>query len=356
MMTSILEQTSLPLHLPFAKSIIRATIFHQFCGGETLSKTEKVIDKLEGLNTKTILDYGGEAGSKNLDFSKSAEQFIKAISFAAAKPSVFGISIKLTGLAPISLLEKISDNQTLSKKEQQAYESLLEKVHRISKTAAKHKVVVLIDAEESWIQKAIDDIVWILMRQYNTKEPIIFNTYQMYRHDRLAFIKESIQQAKKEKFLLGAKIVRGAYMDKERKRAKTLGYLSPIQVNKLATDKDFDAAVQLAFDHKENMATCIATHNEKSCQLMIKLLNEAQTIHPHISFCQLYGMSDHITFNLAKAGLLAAKYIPYGTINEVIPYLVRRAKENKSVSTEMSKEYQILKKEWNRRRTKQEKG
>ncbi len=343
---------ALKLHLPLTKTIIEATIFKQFIGGTSLEKCVSTIAKLELNNTATILDYGAEAKDTEADFIKTQEENLEAIHFAKAKKSVPIITVKVSGFARNELLERIQEGLSLNPIEQVEYDALIEKIEAICTAGEKDGVAIFIDAEESWIQNTIDQIATKMMQQYNRKKVIVYNTFQMYRKDRYAYLVNSYEESTQGNYLLGAKLVRGAYMEKERLRATDKGYPSPIQDTKEATDADFNKALTFCFDHYEQIGFCNATHNENSCQLLAQLIAEKQLEkqHPHFLFAQLYGMSDHITFNLSHAGYKAAKYVPYGSIDDVFPYLVRRAQENTAMQGEISREYNMIAKELLRRK------
>jgi len=339
------------LKIPFSEFLIKKTIFKQFCGGETILDCQRTIDKLYRFNTLTILDYGAEGKSTEEEFDAVMQENIRAIEMAASNNSVPVISIKVSGLIPYAILEKLQTKAPLSTGEQRTYQRMLERIEQICEAAYTHGVGVFIDAEESWIQIPIDDLALKLMEEYNSEKVIIYNTYQMYRHDKLAQIKKDHQRLRSKGALFGAKIVRGAYMEKERQRATDMGYASPIQPDKAATDRDFDEAMQYCFNHYEEIGFCCASHNMNSNMLLAGLIEKAgvEKNHAHLNFCQLYGMSDYISFNLSAAGFNVAKYVPYGPVSEVVPYLIRRAQENSSITGEMSRELSFIQKEMVRR-------
>jgi proline dehydrogenase len=347
-----LTQWALALRLP-VQTIIRHTIFQQFCGGTSLEDCKNTVEGLAKYNVKTVLDYGVEAKDKESDFDQTLAENIKAILYAAQqKGNIPIISSKISGLCRFALLEKVSTEKPLSTTENDEWQRARTRLENLCIEAADHDMAIFIDAEETWVQPAIDLLAMEMMRSYNQKKVAVYNTFQLYRHDRLAYLKESHEIAKKEGFLLGAKLVRGAYMEKERARAKEMNLPSPIQPNKEATDRDYDAALVYCIENRETIASCLASHNQKSNSLQADLMSE-QNIdknNPHLSFCQLYGMSDNLTFNLAKAGYQASKYMPYGAVREVIPYLLRRAQENSSVSGEVSRELGLIQKEQQRRK------
>ncbi len=341
---------SMKLGLPLSWAI-KPTVFRQFCGGETLAETQPVVDELAEQGIDSILDYGVEAKESEAEYDNAMHEHCQSIDFAAKNDHVRSISCKITGLARFGLLEKIHAKQPLTEAENEEYKRLRERVDTISQKAYETGVQVFYDAEETWIQHPIDALVNQMMRYYNKESAIIFNTHQLYRKDRLSYLKDCIDEAKNTGYILGAKLVRGAYMEKERQRAKRLGYASPICATKEETDQSYDQGLQACIDHYESVTTVVATHNEKSCQLAAQLIDENNMSrdHPHVFFSQLYGMAAHLTVNLAKEGYNATKYIPFGPVKEVIPYLIRRAEENSSVSGQLGRELSLVKEEMERR-------
>ncbi len=349
---SFLAILALKLRFPLTQFFIKNTIFNQFVGGENLLDCQKTIDLLDEYNTLTILDYGAEGKSKEEDFDKVMHENFKAIEMAASNSSVPVISIKVTGLASNEILEKMHAGADLTDDEKEAFERVYDRVEKICSKGHGLGVGIFIDAEETWIQKPIDDLALDMMRQFNKSKVIVYNTYQMYLTSKLEQLKTDHETALEESFFLGAKLVRGAYMDKERKRAIEMGYKSPVQPDKKSTDNQYDAAVVYCLDNYESIGFCSSTHNAESNLLQARLIEERglDKSHPNINFCQLYGMSDHITFNLVNAGFNVAKYVPYGPVKEVIPYLIRRAEENSSVTGEMSRELKLISEEVKRRK------
>ncbi|MFK7933576.1 MAG: proline dehydrogenase family protein [Saprospiraceae bacterium] len=339
------------MHLPFVTSIVKATIFDQFCGGTSLEKSVPKIEDLYNYGSQTILDYGAEGKETEEDFDGTMNEALKAARFAEAQASVPIIVTKISGMARHELLEAIQADEYYSPSLQEEYQRVLQRLHTICAYASERNVGVFFDAEETWIQDAIDQLVTMMMEKYNQERVIVYNTFQMYRHDRLKFLKKSHARAVAKGYMLGAKLVRGAYMDKERERAKEKGYPSPIQPDKAATDRDYNDAVRFVVANYEKIASCNASHNAESSLLQAQLITDKgiDRNHPHLNFCQLYGMSDHITFNLSKAGYNVAKYVPYGTVREVVPYLIRRAQENSSVTGDMTREHKLVLTEMKRR-------
>ncbi|GDX51662.1 proline dehydrogenase [Bacteroidota bacterium] len=339
------------LHLPI-NSIVKSTIFNHFCGGENLNESLLVINKLAKFNVGTILDYGVEGKQSDEDFDHAVEEFLKAIIFAGGNKNVPFLSLKITGIARLTLLEKIADKKSLSESETVEWNRVKGRMHRICKCAFDNGKSMMIDAEETWIQQPVDDLVEEMSRFYNKERAVVYNTIQHYRHDRLSFLEMSFKKAKAENYILALKLVRGAYMEKERARAIKMNYPSPINADKISTDKDYNAGVQFCLNNINDISVCVASHNENSNLLAAKFLIDKQLPHdhPNVHFSQLLGMSDHITFNLANAGFNVTKYVPYGPVKDVVPYLMRRAQENTSVSGQMGRELSLLKKELTRRK------
>lgn len=331
--------------------LIRITFFKHFCGGVSLEDSTKAVKHLLDLHTLTVLDFGAEGKVKEEDFDRTLAENLNAIKYASTNPGVSVISSKVTALASIEILEKYQAGQLTDEKEKQAFARAEARVDKLCKAAFQSGVAVFIDAEETWIQDTIDMLVKKMMERYNQEKIVVYHTYQLYRKDKLASLKEDHREAVNKGYILGAKLVRGAYMEKERDRAKAKKYPSPIQETKIDTDRDFDLAVQYCVDHYSEIASCTASHNQESNQLQARLISERGITkdHSHLSFCQLYGMSDHITFNLAKAGYNVSKYVPYGPVKDVIPYLIRRARENSAVTGEMSRELSLIVAELKRR-------
>lgn len=346
------------------KGIIRKTIFQQFVGGETLEKTSAVVNKLARFDVKVILDYGVEGKEGEANYDEATETFIKVIRYAATQANIPYMSVKMTGLARFNLLERLNEAanyqdvvkgklnlEELTTSEKEEWERVESRIDRICKEALSAKVGVLIDAEESWIQHPVDALVTKMMVKYNQSVPVIYNTAQLYRHDRLQFIKDNNEFALKNNYTNGMKLVRGAYMEKERERAEEMNYPDPINPDKNATDHEFNAAVEYCLNPVNNIYTVVGSHNEYSNKYAVELMEKygLKKNDARVYFSQLYGMSDNITFNLAKEGCNASKYLPFGPIKDVIPYLMRRAQENSSVSGQTGRELGLIKKEIQRR-------
>jgi proline dehydrogenase len=344
--------------LPIIDTLIRNTIFKQFVGGETLEETKPPAATLAKFNVQVILDYGVEGKEGEANFDHACEQFIKNIHYAATQPNIPYISIKLTGMARFGLLQSLHESPRLrsgihdNELETEEWNRVRERMYRICEVAREKGIGVMLDAEETWIQDPVDRLAMEMMQEFNKEKVVMYNTIQLYRHDRLHFLKLSHRIAKEQGFILGEKLVRGAYMEKERSRAMEMGYPSPIQPDKESTDRDYDAAVAYCIENVEDIAVCIGSHNEKSNFLGAQLMQQKGIPHnhSHVHFSQLFGMSDHITFNLAKEGFNVSKYLPFGPMKDVIPYLMRRAQENSSVSGQTGKELYLIKKELERRK------
>ncbi len=339
------------LNLPI-KGLIRNTIYRHFVGGESIADCSKTIDRLAERNVLSILDYALEGEESDDVFDATCREVIRTVEYAHQNHSVPFSAFKITGLARFDLLVKVSEQQPLTDEESIAFKRVEERVEAIFRRGYELGVPVLIDAEESWIQPVLDEMVMRLMAKYNRERAIVQNTYQMYRHDSIARIMEHHHLALKGGFRFGLKIVRGAYMEKERARAAEKGYPSPIQPDKAATDRDFDTIIRYFMEHHDTIDFMVATHNEASTLLLASLIDTAELPRNYrgIFFSQLYGMSDHLTYNLAEMGYNVAKYVPYGEVKTMMPYLFRRAEENSSVKGQTSRELMMIHKEIRRRK------
>lgn len=347
-----LTEWALRLHLPVAP-LFKYTIYDQFCGGETFEECKKTIKALEKKNVQVLLNYGVELKESEEDFEKSLHQNLEAVEFASKQKTVKAICVKPTSYGRFALFEKMQEGSKLTAAEKKEEEKVKARFHQLCRVAEEKKVALYIDAEESWIQDALDGIVEELMSTYNKKQCVVFNTFQLYRHDRLAYLKQQIEAAKAGAYLLGAKLVRGAYMEKERERAHEMGYKSPIHQTKSVVDADFDEAVKLCLDNLKIIYLCVASQNEASNLAAMREMDRRgiDRTSQQVVFSQLYGMGDNITFNQAKLGFAATKYLPYGPVKDVIPYLIRRAQENTSVAGQTGRELALISREIKRRRT-----
>ena len=337
--------------VPFSEFAVRHTIFPQFCGGESLLDCQGTIDQLYESDILTVLDFGAEGKSDEDDLDAVLEENLKAIEMAASNNSVPVISTKVTGLVDQTILEKMQKNEKLSDGEKRKYQHLCERLDEICSKAHELGISVFVDAEESWIQDPIDELVMQMSEKYNKERPTVYNTYQLYLKSKLSHIKRDHARCRQNEVIFGCKMVRGAYMDKERLRAEEMEYPDPIQTDKAATDRDFNDGIRYCVEHYETISSCCASHNMDSNLLQAQLIHDKgiEHNHAHINFCQLYGMSDNITYNLAHAGYNAAKYVVYGPIRDVVPYLIRRAQENASVTGDMSRELKFINNELKRR-------
>lgn len=343
---------ALSIGLP-VQGLIKQTIFKQFCGGETIGECEPAIRKLSGVHIGTILDYSVEGMSEEQVFEDTKDEIIRTIKRANGDEKLPFAVFKVTGLAPLGTLERVSNGEELPEKNRVKWENARRRVTEICEAAYAVKQRVFVDAEDSWIQAAIDMLAIEMMEKFNREQPLIFNTIQMYRHDRLAFLKKSHAEAQEKGYKLAVKIVRGAYMEKERERAAEKGYPSPIQPDKTATDHDYNAAIDYCLDNLDTISFVAATHNEQSTQLLAQKMHEREipSDHPNIFFSQLYGMSDNLSYVLSKNGYSVSKYVPYGPVKDAMPYLIRRARENTSVGAQMSRELELITDEIARRKS-----
>lgn len=346
-----LLQIAISLKLPI-NYLVKISIFKQFCGGETITESKKTIDKLWKSKIGSILDYSAEGKQNDSDFKSVYDQGIKILNESENKNYIPFVVFKLTGLINFEILEKKNKNILLDQSEEHTYNIFLKRLEQICDKAKEINTPVFIDAEESWIQNAVDEIVLNLMKKYNHEKVLIFNTIQMYRNDRVDYLNKIIDIGNKEKFKIGLKIVRGAYHEKEIDRAKKYNYNIPVHLKKEDTDKDFNKALEICVQNIDRISICSGTHNIKSSEYLIKLMKEngIKSNDKRIYSSQLLGMSDNISYNLAKANYNVCKYVPYGPIKEVIPYLIRRAEENRSISGQMSRELSNIIKEKKRRR------
>jgi proline dehydrogenase len=345
-----LMQWAMALRIPIGWAI-RPTIYSHFCGGETIEGCEEQVGKLHRSSVRTILDYSAEGKETEDELESTFEAILEAIKATDQdNRHAFGV-FKVSGIAPTVILELVSEDKALTDDQQKAWERVRFRVAALCQEAARIKTPVFIDAEESWLQPAIDHLAEEQMLLHNHTEALVFNTVQLYRHDRLAYLKALTEKAQSSGFRLGVKLVRGAYMEKERLRATKIGVPSPIQHDKKATDRDYDAALDWCIQHVDSVSLCAGSHNEASSLLLCSKMKEAGLAvgDDRIWFAQLLGMSDPISFNLAAAGYNVAKYVPYGPIRETIPYLIRRAEENTSVAGQSSRELELIRSEFKRR-------
>jgi len=342
---------ALKAHLP-VEGLIRATVFDHFCGGTTEEDCLSVVDKMFTKGVSSVLDYSVEGKEEEEQFDAALEMTLKTVEFAKERKAIPFAVFKPTGLGRFYLYEKIGAKQPLTLDEQNEWNRVVARFDLICKTAYEKEVALLIDGEESWMQDAADDLVTEMMRKYNKEKAIVFNTLQLYRWDRLDYLKKLHNQAKEEGFFIGMKLVRGAYMEKENKRAEEKGYPTPICESKEATDSNYDLTMEYMMDNLDSMSIFAGTHNELSSYKVIALMQSKGIAKndARIWFGQLYGMSDNISYNLAEHGYNVAKYLPFGPVRDVMPYLIRRAEENTSVAGQTSRELNLLKTERSRRK------
>ncbi|REG86101.1 proline dehydrogenase family protein [Winogradskyella sediminis] len=342
---------ALKAHLPVEK-LIRATVFDHFCGGVNEDDCLPVIDRLYTEGVSSVLDYSVEGKAEENQFDNALEKILKIIHFCDDREAMPIVVFKPTGFGRFLLYQKKTEGVALTEEEEAEWQRVVNRFDKVCKLAKEKDVEVLIDGEESWMQDAADDLVEEMMFRYNKDVTIVYNTLQLYRWDRLDYLKSLHERAKSKGFKIGMKIVRGAYMEKERERALEKGYDSPICENKKATDDNFDGALNYILQNLKDISVFIGTHNELSCYLAMELMktHHISKEDNNVWFGQLYGMSDHISFNLAAEGYNVAKYIPFGPVKDVMPYLIRRAEENTSVAGQTSRELSLLKSERRRRK------
>ncbi len=346
-----LAKAGLALHLP-VKGLIKSTVFSHFCGGETIDQSERTIQTLNRFHVGTILDYSAEGAKNEEGFDKATEEILKTLDKAKGNRAIPFTVFKSTGLVHIDLLEKVQAKASLSDQEQEAFLHFQQRVEKICARAHQYDVPVMIDAEDSWIQDPIDELAYAMMKKYNGQRAIVFNTYQMYRKDMLVNLRNAYYTATMHNYFLGVKMVRGAYLEKEAERAEKMDYPDPIHPTKQATDDSFNSGLAFCIDNKQRVSLMCGSHNEYSNQYLTVLMEKhsLNANDPRVWFAQLMGMSDNISFNLARAGYNVAKYVPYGPVELVMPYLIRRAEENTSVAGQSSRELTLIRKELVRRK------
>jgi proline dehydrogenase len=339
-------------NFPFVENIVKNTLFEQFCGGVSREESSKVVQQMYKHHIGSIFDYAIEGKEDETTFDITCEEIKQNIKFAEGNPAIPFVVFKPTGFGRLDLYTEIQKNKELTNSEKQEWEKVKQRYLEVCQLAYEKNVIIMVDAEESWMQSAVDDLVNEMMEKFNKEKAIVWNTIQMYRTGRIAYLEADLKKAQEKNYFLGYKFVRGAYMEKERARAKELNYPDPIQPNKQATDDNYDAAVEFVLNHLDKIASFFGTHNEKSTELAMdkmktkNLSNDDYRIH----FGQLYGMSDNITYYLGNQKYNASKYLPYGPVKDVVPYLTRRAQENTSVAGQTGRELGLLKKEIERRK------
>jgi len=334
------------------EGLIRSTVFDHFCGGVTEEDCMHNIDKMYSKKVHSVLDYSVEGKENEKQFDNAMIKVLKIINFAKEKDAIPFAVFKPTGFGRLALYQKVSDGNDLSKEEKKEWDRVADRYNKVAKASFDKNIPLLIDAEESWMQKAADDMIEKMMKKYNAKKTIVFTTIQAYRTDRMDYLKELLERAKSQGYKIGVKLVRGAYMEKERERAVQHGYADPICINKTATDNNFDDILKYMFNHLDDISIFNGTHNEDSSYLLMDLIKKSNydLSDDRLWFGQLYGMSDHISYNLAQEGFNVAKYLPFGPVKDVMPYLIRRAEENTSVAGQTNRELALIKIEKKRRK------
>ncbi len=345
--TKFALKSSLPV-----EGLIRASVFDHFCGGVNEKDCMPIIDKMFSKGVYSVLDYSVEGKEEETQFDRVMEKSLALIQFVKEKEALPFAVFKPTGFGRLKIYQKVSEKAVLTEDEKLEWQRVLDRYDRVAKACFDQDVCLLVDAEESWMQDAADDILESLMEQYNKKKVIIFSTLQLYRHDRMDYLKKLHQRSREKGFKIGMKLVRGAYMEKERERAQIKKYQDPICATKALTDENFNAVLDYMFENLEDMAIFCGTHNEESSYLFMDKINTSDysKSDPRLWFGQLYGMSDHISFNLAAQGFNVAKYLPFGPVKDVMPYLIRRAEENTSVAGQTNRELDLISREKKRRK------
>ena len=346
-----LMKAALKWGIPGTQFLIKNSIFEQFCGGETIAECRVVTKELGKYNIGTILDYSVEGEGSDASYDQTLKELLATIDEAQRSPHIPFSVFKVTGVADVAILEKIQAGQLLTPDEEAAHNRAVARVEALCVRAHQHGVRLFIDAEESWFQHTIDLLAYGMMAKYNRETAIVWNTYQLYRHDRLDALKAAVNTAANAGYYVGAKLVRGAYMEKEARVAKQRGQPNPINPTKQATDDLYDESLRYCVEHLDRISICAGTHNEASSLLLTQLMQPAGIApgDPRVWFAQLYGMSDNLTYNLANAGYNTAKYLPYGPVASVMPYLLRRADENTAIAGQSSREFLLVQKEIRRR-------
>ncbi|MCC2590151.1 proline dehydrogenase family protein [Chryseobacterium sp. MFBS3-17] len=337
---------------PFVEGIVRKTLFEQFVGGETREKSMEVVKQLFKSHIGSIFDYAIEGKEDEVTFNHTCEEIKQNIKFAQGNPAIPFVVFKPTGFGRFKLYQEVQAGAALTTSEKEEWSRVRNRYYEVCKLAHERNVVIMIDAEESWIQTAVDDLVNEMMAEFNKEKAIVWNTIQMYRTGRLEYMAEDLKRAENGNYFIGYKFVRGAYMEKERERAAEMKYPDPIQPTKEATDQNFNAAIDFVMAHLDKVAAFFGTHNEKSTELVMDKMKEKGLVNddPRIHFGQLYGMSDNITYFLGAQKYNASKYLPYGPVKDVVPYLTRRAQENTSVAGQTGRELILISKELQRRK------
>lgn len=348
---SAVTKFALKVHLPI-EGLIRATVFDHFCGGVTEDDCLQVIDSMYSKNVHAVLDYSVEGKEEEVQFDEAMNKILKTLEYAKQNNAIPYIVFKPTGFGRFGIYEKLTAEKKLSQEEQVEWNSVKNRYDRVCRRAYEYDIPILIDGEESWMQDAADQLAESMMFKYNKEKVIVFNTLQLYRHDRFDYLKKLHQRATEGGFKIGMKLVRGAYLEKERERALKLGYQDPICSDKVSTDTLFNEVLMYMIENLGHMSVFLGTHNEESTYLLLQLMRSRNIAEndKRIWFGQLFGMSDHISYNLANLGYNVAKYLPYGPVKDVMPYLLRRAEENTSVAGQTSRELFLIKKEIRRRK------
>ena len=337
-------------NFPFVTDIVKQTLFEQFCGGETREESMKVVKQMFKHHVGSIFDYAIEGKAEEKVFDDTCAEIQQNIKFAEGNPAIPFVVFKPTGFGRIEIYEEVGKKVELTTSQKEEWARVIKRYEDVCQMAFDRKVVLMIDAEDSWMQDATDDLVNEMMLKFNKEKAIIWNTIQMYRTGRMEYLAKDLERAKEQNYFLGYKFVRGAYMEKERARAAAMNYPDPIQPTKQASDDNFNAAIDFVLNNLDKVSGFFGTHNEKSTELVMDKMKAMglSNEHPQIHFGQLYGMSDNITYYLGAEKYNVCKYLPYGPVKDVVPYLTRRAQENTSVAGQTGRELVLIQKELDR--------
>ena len=342
---------ALKAHLP-VEGLIRSTVFDHFCGGVNEVDCIPKISEMYKSGVYSVLDYSVEGKVDEAQFDLALQKTLELITFSKNNKAMPIAVFKPTGFGRLKIYQKVSDKISLSASEKEEWYRIKKRFDLVCASGNLNKIKILIDAEESWIQPALDDLVEELMACYNKEEIMVYATIQLYLSERLPYLKSLLEKSKKEAYQIGVKLVRGAYIEKETARANLKQYANPVCSSKEATDCNFDQGLQLLLENLDQAAVFVGSHNEASTLKALEQMKQANiaTNHPRVCFAHLYGMSDYISYNLSDQGYNVVKYLPYGPIKKVVPYLIRRAEENSSIANQTSREMELIRKEIKRRK------
>lgn len=349
--STLLTNFALKFYLPVTP-IIKMTVFNHFCGGVSELDCNPVIKKMYDKRVSSVLDFSTEAFNSEIEFDNCYDKKISIIEFIKDRPEIPFVVFKPTCLGSLDLFKKKTIHEDLSDKDNILWNRVVERFKGVCQKAYDNDIKILIDAEEVFVQKAIDDLALLMMRKFNREMPIVFNTVQMYRWDRLKYLSDLLNDKANNGLIFGFKLVRGAYMEKERLIAKSLNVKSPICITKNETDSNFNSGLDFVFNNLDRISLVCGSHNEDSVIKIMEIMKNKnlKVSDDKIWFGQLFGMSDNVTFNLAKMGYNTFKILPFGPVRNLMPYLIRRAEENTSVKGQTGRELQLILNERRRRK------